>query len=562
MDFLIIDDDDVDRMLAVRTLRDSGLTIGNVVQASSADEGIHLAQSNAFDIILLDYRLPPTDGMEVLRSLRRTSQLSTAIVMLSHSNDEELALKCVEAGAQDFLMKSEVSVVRLKRAVLLAKERYNLEQQVRASHDQLRRLAEQDSLTGLSNRFFFDEALKDAIPQAKRDGSAMALLLLDLDNFKNINDTKGHGAGDIFLKEVAQRLKVPIREGDKLCRLGGDEFAILVRSLPSPAVVRLLTHRIFEALSTPVEIDGQLTPVSVSIGVANFPDCATDAVELMKCADVAMYRAKASGRNQVHYYSHEIHAQIQNRIRLEHDLTQALDKDQLMLFFQPQVDADNFDLVGVEALIRWQHPELGLIPPDEFIPIAEDSALINQIGRWVLNTACEHFRRWISLNKTKPLQFSIAANLSARQLKDAGLADYLEEVLVEHRIPASQVELELTESSLVDLSVLSELAAKGVLLALDDFGTGYSSLSQLQEYAFSILKIDKVFVQNVTDEKDASFLRAISAFAQSLGFETVAEGVETEAQRDLCAQFGINRLQGYYFSKPLPSDEFEKTWLN
>ena len=553
-------------MAAVRTLRDSGLSLGEIIETDSADEGIQFAQNNSFDVILLDYQLPPTNGIEVLRLLRGIRNLSTAIVMLSHSNDENLALQCIEAGAQDFLMKVEVSSIRLKRAILLAKERYHLEQQIRIGHEQLRQLAEQDSLTGLSNRYFFDEALKDAISNAQRDNKTLGLLLLDLDHFKNINDTLGHAAGDQLLKEVASRLQSPIREGDKLCRLGGDEFAILIQNISNPEQIRLLIKRIFDALQAPMSIEGKSITISISVGIAIYPDCATNAIELMKCADVAMYRAKADGRNQFHYYSKTVHEQMQNRVRLEHDLSIALQQNQFELYYQPQVDSKNFQLIGVEVLIRWHHPELGLVPPGDFIPIAEESGLINDIGQWVLDTACQQFGKWLITLGPSAVNFSIAVNLSARQLKHSNLIPYLKNCIDKYAISPMQLELELTESTLDTsseaMAVLKNISEIGIILALDDFGTGYSSLSHLQEYPFKVLKIDKKFVQVISNEEDQDFLRAIIAFAHSLKFETVAEGVETEAQKELCSELGIHRLQGYYFSKPLPLSQFEEQWIN
>lgn len=326
MDILIIDDDAVDRMSATRTLKASMLQINSIDQTASASEGIALAKQHQYDMILLDYQLPPSNGIEVLRELRSNSDFATAIVMLSHSNDEELALSCIEAGAQDFIMKSEVTAARLKRAILISKERYRLERKVLDSHNQLRMLAEQDTLTGLSNRYFFDEALKNAIPKAKRDNKTLALLFLDLDKFKDINDTLGHDAGDYFLKEVARRLKKPIREGDNLCRLGGDEFAILVHDFDDSLKIRLLVKRLLESLADPVAINGRNIEITASIGVATYPECAKDPVELMKCADVAMYRSKALGRNQVQYYSKGFHEHIENKIRLESDLQAGLEQ--------------------------------------------------------------------------------------------------------------------------------------------------------------------------------------------------------------------------------------------
>lgn len=565
MDILIIDDDAVDRMAAIRTLKNSRLHIDQVDQTSSADEGIRLASNHKYDVILLDYQLPPSNGIEVLRELRGNNDFSTSVVMLSHSNDEELALNCIEAGAQDFVMKSEITVTRLKRAILMSAERHSLEQQVRESHVQMRRLAEMDALTGLSNRYFFDEALKDAIPRSERAGKNLALVLLDLDKFKNINDTLGHQAGDYFLKEVARRLEKPVREGDKLCRLGGDEFAILVHNLNKPDQIHLLIDRIFKSLTEPVDFEGNLLEITASIGVATYPDCATDPVGLMKCADVAMYRSKALGRNQVQYYSREFHKHIEHKIRIENDLKKALELNQFILHYQPQVDATSRELIGIEALIRWEHPELGLIPPMEFIPISEECNLINEIGRWVLEAACQQFSQWRTFEHSKNLSLSIAANLSARQLRDTGLIDHLQTCITRLGIPADKLELELTESSLESslcaLPLLKGLSELGVKLALDDFGTGYSSLSHLKEYPFTTLKIDKSFIHNNSTADQGKLLKAICSFAHSLEYETVAEGIESADQATLCTQLGVRRLQGFYFGKPMAAHELEAQWL-
>ncbi len=564
MNLLIIDDDAVDRMAAIRTLRRSDLPLSSVDQAHSADEGIHFANKKYYDIILLDYQLPSQNGIEVLRELRGTENFSSAIVMLSHSSDEELALQCVEAGAQDFIMKSEINASRLKRAILIAAERSNLERQVRESHEQLRNLAEQDSLTGLSNRYFFDAALKDLITQAQLDGRKIALLLMDLDKFKHINDSLGHVVGDEVLKKVASRLRGVLGIGDKICRLGGDEFAILLNHFEHLNQVRCLVDEVMFELSQPVQYSGRTIDISGSVGVATYPECAVTAIDLMKCADVAMYRSKGLGGKQAQYYSKQFHQKIESRIRIEHDLKRAIERDEFVLYYQPQVDSQSFDLVGVEALIRWQHPEMGLVPPDEFIPIAEESHFINELGRWVMDEACKQFQVWLNKPGMKDLNFTISVNLSARQLKDAGLSEFLLECLERYHIPADRIELELTESSLesslVALDMLNKMSALGVKLALDDFGTGYSSLSHLNEYPFNILKIDKSFVRFIEHEDEASLLKAISSFAHSLGFDTVAEGVETSFQRDLCARLGVKRLQGYFFSPPIPANEIERMW--
>lgn len=565
MDILIIDDDAVDRMSAIRTLNKSELKLNRVDQADTAEQGIQLATHHRYDVILLDYKIPPRNGIEILREIRGRNDYATAIVMLSHSNDESLALSCIEAGAQDFIMKSEVTAPRLQRAILIASERHALEKQVMESHEQLRYLAERDSLTGLRNRYFFDESLNDEVTRSVRNNHPLALLLLDVDNFKRVNDIFGHQAGDAFLKEIARRLESTVRKSDKLCRLGGDEFAIIVDDLPQLEKVRLLSDRVFDCLKPPILIGDESIDITVSIGIASFPHCADNAVDLMKCADVAMYRAKELGRNQAQYYSHDFHIKMESRVRLENELKQALQNNEFRLYYQPQICAKSEQLVGVEALIRWEHSTLGIVPPDQFIPIAEESNLIIEIGRWVIYNACKQFSEWATLLIANKLTCTIAVNLSAKQLKDNGLSTYLYECLQKFNVPAHLVELELTESSLEDslsaIDMLNNLAETGVKLSLDDFGTGYSSLSHLREYPFSILKIDKSFIQSSDNEKQSSLLRAICSFAHSLGYETVAEGVETEAQKTFCKELNVNRLQGFLFSKPLPAHELKYEWL-
>ena len=567
MNILIVDDDSIDRMSAIRTLKKSDLPIKNIDQVDNAEQAIQLASENHYDVILLDYQIPPVNGIEILREIRGLNDFSTAIIMLSHSHDENLALSCIEAGAQDFIMKSEVTSIRLKRAILISSERHILHKELKETHNQLKTIAERDSLTGLKNRYFFDDAMKIAIQKTSRTTNQLVLILLDLDNFKNINDLMGHQAGDQFLEMIARRLERPIRDSDQLCRLGGDEFAILVYDLPNLEQIRVLTDRIYKSLEEPIKVGGESIEVKVSMGVAAYPQCAKNAMELMKCADVAMYRAKDLGRNQVQYYSREFHLKMESRVRLEGELKIAFKEDQFLLFYQPQIDSSTNLLVGVEALIRWEHPTLGLVPPDQFIPIAEESDLIIEIGRWVIETACKQYSQWLLSNSLKNLSFTISINLSARQLKDSGLNLFVESCLQKYEVPAHSLELELTESclenSLSAIDMLNELSKIGVRLALDDFGTGYSSLSYLRQFPFSILKVDKSFVQSTDDdEKQATLLAAVCAFAHSLEYETVAEGVETEQQKELCKSLNVKRLQGYLFSKPLPPEKFEAGWLD
>jgi len=567
MNLLLIDDDKVDRINTIRTLHRSNYSL-DIMEASSAEEGLNLAQSNTFDVILLDYQLPSMTGLDLLKVFRNFPTNSTAVVMLSYSDDESLAIDCLEAGAQDFICKSEVTVSRLMRAILHSRERYRIEQELRDSHEQLRYLAEIDTLTGLANRHMFEMGLKKALSRASRHGSHLALLMLDLDNFKNVNDTLGHIAGDDLLKEVAKRLQEMIRDGDLLCRLGGDEFAILVHDLDTSNSVMPLIERILNVMAKPILLEGKEMTISVSIGIASYPESATDPIQLLKSADVAMYRSKEAGKNQAQFYSKTLHEEVYKRVEIERELQHALERNEFILHYQPQIDTKTRKVVGAEALIRWQHPVKGLIPPDDFISIAEDIGAIDAIGAWVMETACAQSHQWRKEYNSTSFIFSIAVNLSAKQLNQRHLVEDIKSMLVRHQIPPECIELELTESTLnkcveTGVMLLRELSEFGIKLSLDDFGTGYSSLLLLQKYPFQVLKIDKSFIHPISDnQSDSSFLKAINAFSKALGMQVVAEGVETESQERLCQELNFDRMQGYYFGRPMSAEMFAKQFLS
>ena len=564
MKLLLIDDDTIDRMRTMKALKKSEYSV-TVVEATSAEEGLHLARNNHFDMILLDYQLPTMDGLELLKRLRKSTTNRAAVAMLSHREDESLALKCLEAGAQDFLAKSEVTTSRLIRAIVHAKERFRIEKQLLESHEKLRQLAEVDTLTGLANRYMFEQGLKNALPLAKRLRKSVALLMLDLDKFKNINDTLGHDAGDVLLKKVAKRLQGPVRNGDLLCRLGGDEFAILVQNLDEIMLIQKIANRFLHTLNNPFHINGSEITISASIGIATCPQCATDPIQLMKCADVAMYRSKEAGRNQSHFYSKSLHKRINNRFELENELFRALERAEFRLHYQPQIHPQTQQILGVEALIRWQNPKRGLILPTEFIPTLEENGLISQVGLWVLETACLQFHQWRT-KFAKAQTLTMAINLSANQLGQGDLFEKIENTLAQYQIPPQYLELELTESAMASsaqaTSLLLRFSQLGIKLVMDDFGTGYSSLFQLQKYPFQVLKIDKSFFQSISEgDGEALFLKAINAFAKVLGIQVVAEGVETETQREWCQKLSFDRVQGYFLAEPMAAKEFEAKWL-
>ncbi|MCC3304596.1 GGDEF domain-containing response regulator [Sneathiella sp. HT1-7] len=560
MNLLMIDDDDIDRMNTTRALERSGYVL-NVTEARSVEEGLAYQKNGNFDIILLDYQLPSMSGLELLKVFTSSHQQDVAVVMLSNQEDDNIAIECIEAGAQDFILKSEVTTSRLIRALLHAKERSRI-------GEQLRLLAERDTLTGLANRYIFETQLEEAIARAIRYGEGLALLMLDLDKFKNVNDTLGHAVGDKLLIEVANRLKGPVRSGDLICRLGGDEFAILVHHLDDTSQLRIISQRIIDALSEPFEIEGTELNISTSIGIASYPECGQDKIQLMKCADIAMYRAKEKGRNQAQFYSKDVHHENMKRQELEQELFRAIENKEIEVFYQPLIDVETEKTVGAEALVRWRHPTRGLLLPNAFLSIAEDTGEIGKIGYWILDTVCAQYAEWKATHPELEPSFAITVNLSALQLDDSRFVDHTKLVLAKYSMRPENLELEVTESSLIEnsetaASVLQDLSRLGVKLSLDDFGIGHSSLSYLQKHPFNILKIDRSFVQNVEDDNDsaAMFLKSINALADVLNIKTVVEGIETKAQKHFCQKLKFERMQGFYFSKAMDAPDFSSYLL-
>ncbi|MBS9998981.1 EAL domain-containing protein [Vibrio alginolyticus] len=563
MKVLIIDDDTIDRLAIKKTLRSTDLPISIIEEAQTAHEGLDKALKQSFDMILLDYQLPPSTGMEVLIALKSNSDFSTSIVMLSHSNDEELALKCIEMGAQDFVMKNEISSIRLRRAIIIATERYFLEQKVLETHTQLKQLAETDTLTGVFNRHFFDERLKKFLLMASRSQAPLALLLIDVDRFKDINDQYGHVTGDHVLQEVAQRLQSNTRDSDSLFRIGGDEFAVIATNFTSEGQVDLIVRRILSAFESNFNIDQQCIEVSISIGVASYPECASNSLELRKCSDIALYRAKEKGRKQAQYYSKAFHDTVDQRLRIESNLKQAIQKEEFELHYQPQFDK-SMRLVGAEALIRWYHPDLGFVPPDVFIPIAEESGLIENIGEWVIETAIRQMSIWRTACFF-PESFTLAVNLSPKQLSAPQLVERVAAFLHLYGVGASHIEFEITENCLLPKGnaskTLNELSRLGIQIAIDDFGTGYSSLSHLKYFPIDIIKIDRSFLKDIEVHTSRQLFEAICAFARSLNYEIIAEGIETPEQHRACNSMNVSRVQGFKYSKPLTVESFEKRYL-
>lgn len=432
--------------------------------------------------------------------------------------------------------------------------------QRKETEERLLYLANYDSLTGLPNRTMFRDCLRRAVARAQRNDTRVALLFLDLDRFKNINDSLGHHVGDQLLKGVAKRLQKHAREGDTVARLGGDEFTVILEGVREPEDAAAVARKILELMEPPFKLDGHDIVVSTSIGITIFPDDAGDMRSLLKNADTAMYRTKEKGRNSYHFYTADMNDKAIEHLMLENNLRRALEREEFKLYFQPQFDLHTQGIIGIEALLRWQHPEQGMIYPDQFVPFAEETGLIVPIGEWVIRAACWQARAW---QKAGVPSVRVAVNLSMRQFRQRNFVELVYNALNETGLHPRFLDLEITEGFLASnvekaTEVLQDLHSLGVHLSIDDFGTGYSSLNYLKRFPLNTLKIDQSFVQDISRNADnATIAEAIIALGKSLRLNVIAEGVETEEQAFFLRGRGCDHVQGYLFSHPLPASEIE-----
>ncbi|HYS52640.1 MAG TPA: EAL domain-containing protein [Thermoanaerobaculia bacterium] len=419
-----------------------------------------------------------------------------------------------------------------------------------------------DALTGLANRRLFQEHLTLALALAQRKRRPVAVLFLDLDNFKVVNDSLGHTLGDSLLREIATRLKNSVREGDVVARVGGDEFTIVLQELEKKEDAASMAQRVLRIIAEPIDIDGQRLYITASVGITVYPDDGEDAETLLKNADNAMYRAKAVGRNCYEMSTQELSRSMQERLTLESGLHQAMERNEFEVYYQPQIDIRTNRIVGMEALLRWRHPERGLMSPGSFLSVAEERGFIVLIGDWVLRTALHQARAFRDLGFP---DFRVAVNLSARQFRELSLVDGIESAIKQARIEPECLELEITESVAmenVDLTfkVLERLRRTGISIAIDDFGMGHSSLSYLKRFPIDCLKIDRNFVEDLPDRfEDAAIVRSVIELAQGLNLRVVAEGVETKPQLDFLREHGCREVQGFYFGFPVPAPQFQET---
>ncbi|HVK99535.1 MAG TPA: EAL domain-containing protein [Dongiaceae bacterium] len=491
----------------------------------------------------------------------------SALITRAVAQPLQMMVRAVQRFSKGHVM-GELPVRSTDEIGLLARAFSDMEGMLREHLDSLHEkevhlhhIAQHDHLTNLPNRLLLFDRLQQVIVKSHRSPQPVAVIFIDLDRFKDINDSLGHAVGDELIRQVSRRLRSLVRDEDTVARLGGDEFIVVLEQIQDPGAVVMVAQKLLAQLQNPLRVGERDLYVTASLGISLFPQDGSDPETLVRNADAAMYRSKAEGRNSFHFYTEDMTEQALSRVQLETELRQALEQNQFRLHYQPQVDLQSGAIVGLEALVRWQHPHLNLLGPNHFIPLAEDTGLIEPIGAWVLREACSQMKRWrdAGLNPGR-----VAVNLSGKQLRRKELVAGVLQVLDETGCEAAWLELEVTESMFMErageaAASLQAFRTLGVELAIDDFGTGYSSLSYLKHLPVSKLKIDRSFTLNVPDAPDdKAITRAIIALASSLGLKTLAEGVETEAQRAFLQAEGCCEMQGYLFSRPLPPSDLER----
>ena len=547
---LIIEDNPADARLIREFLADAEDARFETLEAVTLAAGVDFLDRQHCDVVLLDLSLPDSQGLETLHRVHAHAP-NTPIIVLTGLDDDLLALTAMRHGAQDYLLKGKFDLGLLTRVI-----RYTMER--KKAESEIRKLAYYDTLTGLPNRILFYDRLMQYLSHAQRANQTVAIMFLDLDRFKVINDSLGHANGDLLLQEVSRRLENKVRISDTVARLGGDEFVIALQSVPRGEDLSRVATNILSVLNEPVYIDGHEICTSCSIGIALFPDDGDTADDLMKNSDIAMYQAKEHGRNTYQFFSPEMNRRAFNRQMLENQLRKGLKRKELFLLYQPQLDVSTGEITGIEALVRWNHPEHGIIFPSDFIPLAEETGLILPLGEWVLRTACSQCKLW-QQQGLPPVR--VAVNISGRQFKHASIVETVRNTLTDTGLEPHFLELELTESTIMTdpsivVPILHSLKELGVLLSIDDFGTGYSSLNCLKHFPIDRLKIDKSFVGDIYSglEDDAAIAEAIISMARSLGIGIVAEGVELEQQFAFLKSRNCTIMQGYYFSEPLTAE--------
>ena len=547
---LVVDDDPAIRLVIRHAMQQNGY---QVIEASNGLEAVQYSIRQIPDLILMDAVMPEMDGFRATEEIRKIEACDdTPILMATSLDDDDSISRAFSVGACDYITKP------FNWSVLKHRVRRML--QAANAQRRIQHLAYHDALTGLPNRMLFMDRIDQAISRAQREKGQFALLFIDIDHFKVINDSMGHDAGDQLLNLISIRLREILRKSDTVARLGGDEFTVIIEYLQHPDDVIQITKNILSALDLPAEVNGKEVYVGGSIGIAMYPQDGENFGVLLKNADTAMYKAKDLGRNTFQFYASEMSHKAMQRLELENQIRTALKEDQFEVYYQPKVDLQNNKCIGVEALVRWNHPQRGLISPDDFVPLAEEIGLITQLDEWVMKAACLQFMQWKQQGYT--LQ-NLSVNISSRHFKEGNLIEYCTTLLEMTGIAPECLEIELTESALVDnysnaKYILDKLHTMGLRIALDDFGTGYASMAYLKEFPFDTVKIDRSFIRDIPqDHEDAAIVTAMIQLSQALKLNIVAEGIETDQQRLFLYDNACGYGQGYLWSRPVSAAELD-----
>ena len=548
---LIVDDDDVDRERICRMLLASDIE-AEILEATSVGQAMDRLKQGGVDCVISDYRLGVEDGLGLVQKIQSNGSRRCALIMVTGLGDEGVAAKAMRLGVHDYLRKDQLKPPRLLRAVLNAVHRVKMENRL---HD----MAHYDALTGLASRVLLLDRLQQVITRSSRTENIAALAFIDLDNFKPVNDTYGHEAGDQVLVEVSNRLKRTLRDSDTIARIGGDEFVLLLIDLVEPHECEVLLDRVLARIVEPITLENNRSvQVSASIGVTIVSDQEVDADTVLRRADHTMYKAKNGGKNNILFFDPVEEALQQRRGKMQQAVDKGLKENQFELYFQPKIELRSKELIGMEALIRWNHPDQGLLVPRQFIGALEHAKQGKAIGEWVLKEVLRHLDHW----NREGLSLKASVNISAAHLSSSRFVDQLNSILkAMPNVSPESLELEVIESnSITDMddsvTILNRCRELGVSIALDDFGTGYASLSYLKKLPLDTLKIDRGFVKNMLkDQDDRAIVESVIGLSRTFGYTPVAEGVETKSHEEMLVDLGCTHGQGYSIAEPMKAEQ-------
>ena len=552
---VVLADDDPSIRLMIRHVLESEEF--DIVEAADGLEAIKAVEKHHPALVLLDAVMPGIDGFTTCKQIKDKGHTDIPVMMITGLDDDASVERAYDVGAIDYITKP------IKWAVL--KHRVKSVVAAVVSERKVQLLAYRDTLTNLPNRLLFADRLEHALIRAHRHRESIALMLIDIDDFKLVNDSFGHEAGDKLIMAIGDLLTKSLRRADTVARLGGDEFAVIVEDIDGPEDAISIADNLTTILAHNVRLDDQETYTGASIGIAIYPDDGDDARTLLKNSDTALFRAKERGRHGFQFYKPEMSVTAMERLELENSLRKALERDEFVVHYQPTIDLHKNEVVGVEALLRWQHPEKGIINPCDFVPLTEDCGLIVPIGEWLIRTVCKQLRLWHEEGLENQ---NVSINIAPRQFRDQDILSLFKEMIHEHGIEASAITIEITESALIENvgeveSVLSTLTNMGMTVALDDFGTGFASIAYLKDFPVGIVKIDRDFIDGIPDnEDDTAIVNAIAGLARGLKLKLLAEGVENDRQLQMLKGLGCQLGQGFYWSKALPADQYSQFYMN